>query len=291
MNILITGAKGFIGSHLGNYLVDKGMTVFGIDNDSHPSKHTTRFSVSIAEAKEADVKGYDAIVHLAAHINVDESLIKPFEYFENNVQQTIQLLEKIRLDNPTCLCIFASSAEVYGSAQYIPMTEDHPLVPQSPYAETKRVCEQYCEMYRELYGLRIKVIRNFNAFGDFQHDGVYGGVISKFKRLAKEGKYLPVYGTGEQVRDYVHISYLIECYFQALTRKDFPNLIHIGSGTSVKIIDIARIISKRFDVAIQHEPPRLGEIAVLQADTSHLVGIGLSVYESFFKDLDVFLDK
>ncbi len=286
MKVLITGAKGFIGSHLGNFLTDKGISVIGVDNESHPSKNQVRFSVELCDAKDSDVRGFDAIIHLAAHISVDESILKPVEYFENNVLQTVQLLDNIKKNNPHCLFIFASSAEVYGSAQYIPMTESHPLSPQSPYAETKRTCEEYCQMYKKMFDLNIKIIRNFNTFGNFQNEGNYGGVISKFIKLAKGGISLPVFGTGEQVRDYMHISYLVNFYFQALTRENFPDLIHVGSGMSVKIIDIAKTISKKFNVDIYNEPARHGEIMVLQADTSSLASIGLPSYNSFEKDFE-----
>lgn len=289
MKVLITGARGFIGSHLGNYLVDKGMDVFGVDNNSHPSKNLTNFSIESGDAKDADVKGFDVIVHLAAHINVDESILKPFEYFENNVHQTVQLLDRIRMYNPNCLFVFASSAEVYGTAQFVPMTESHPISSQSPYAETKKTCEEYCKMYKEVFGLNIKVIRNFNTFGEFQSDGHYGGVISKFKKLAKDGHELPLYGTGEQSRDYVHITYLIHIYYKALTQTDFPNLIHIGSGKSIKIIDIANIVCKKFNVCIKKEPARFGEIMILQADTSLLTSFGIPIYDSFENDFEDFL--
>ncbi len=289
MKVLITGAKGFIGSHLGNFLLGMRMDVFGVDNNSHPSKNPARFSIETGDAGNADVKGFDAVVHLAAHINVDESIVKPLEYFENNVRQTVRLLDRLRVDNPACLFIFASSAEVYGTAQFVPMTESHPLSPQSPYAETKKTCEEYCKMYKEMFGLNIKVIRNFNTFGEFQNDGNYGGVISKFRTLAREGHHLPLYGTGEQSRDYVHIAYLINVYLKALTQKDFPDLMHVGSGKPVKIIDVASAICKKFDVSIKKEPARFGEIMTLQADTSSLDSLGLPIYDSFDRDFEDFL--
>jgi nucleoside-diphosphate-sugar epimerase len=288
--ILITGAKGFIGSHLGNMLVEKGFEVVGVDNNSHPSLNTTNFTILNQDVCKADVKGFDVIFHLAAHINVDESLKDPVKYFDNNVGQTLSILENVRLHNSDCLFIFASSAEVYGSAQSVPMGMDHPLAPASPYAETKKTGENICKLYERIYGINIRIVRNFNAFGAFQRDGEYGGVISKFKSLARQGKDLPVYGSGEQMRDYSDVNQFIHGYFLAATSKAFPETIHYGSGSPVKIIDIARYISKRFGVGIRHEPERRGEIAILHADISEAVKHGYKSEDDFWQKLETYLN-
>lgn len=286
MKVLITGAKGFIGSHLGNFLHEKGHDVRGVDNECHPSANEIKFECFRLDSGDVDVSGYDAIVHLAAHINVDESLIDPLKYFANNTHETARVLESVRINNPTCLFLLASTSEVYGSAQSVPMDESHALHTLSPYAESKRLAESVCIFYRNAYGINTKIIRNFNVFGEFQNDGEYGGVIAIFRRLAKQGKDLPVHGDGTQVRDYVHVSYLTDAYHRALTDGDFPNLINLGAGNPIKIIDIANYFAKKYGVGVYFTEDRKGQIRLHHADVSRLKDMGMAQYDRFWDDLD-----
>jgi dTDP-glucose 4,6-dehydratase len=210
-------------------------------------------------------------------------------YFENNAYGTLTLLESVRKQHPKMKVIIASSAEVYGTAREEDMSESHPLHPLSPYAVSKLAAEQMARNYSELYGLDVTVIRNFNTFGEFQRGGVYGGVIAKFKQLAKEGKDLPVYGTGEQTRDYMHVSQAVDGYILALEQK-LPTVINFGSGSEVRIIDIANHIAKKFGVSVKHEKPRPNEVMRLRADVSRALEYGYSVQTDFWKHLDNYLE-
>ena len=200
MKILITGARGFIGSHLGNRLVELGHQVVGVDNKHHTSTNEIKFDCMtdtfqnlLSPINDIEKHFWDVIIHLAAFINVDESIEDPVMYMDNNAMGTLEVLEYVR-KHPKTKLIFASSAEVYGTAQRMLMDEDHPLDPQSPYAVSKLAAEQMCKNYAQIYGLDITVVRNFNTFGEHQSGGRYGGVIAKFKNLAKSGKPLEVYG-------------------------------------------------------------------------------------------------
>lgn len=288
--ILITGAKGFIGSHLGNKLHNMGHDVVGVDNETNASRNTILFKCEKYNFQEIeDLKDFDAVFHLAASINVDESIKKPVKYFENNSAGTLKLLDVLKKTNDKCRFIYASSAEVYGSARQQVMSEDHPLDPLSPYAVSKLAAEQMCKNYAQLYGLNVVVVRNFNTFGEYQRGGVYGGVIAKFKSLAQKGKSLPVYGSGEQSRDYMHISQAVDGYVLALTQK-LPEIVNFGSGVPVKIIDIANYISTKFNVGIHHEPPRPNEIMRLEADVSRARSYGYQISTDFWKHLDKYLE-
>lgn len=292
MRILITGACGFIGSHLGNRLVELGHEVVGIDNLSHYSQNKKLFKYEAMDFRqyvaEWPLDDYECIFHLAAHINVDESIGHPDIYFDTNARGTLSLLESLRKQNYDGKIVFASSAEVYGNAQRPIMDEDHPLDPLSPYAVSKLAAEQLCKVYGQLYGLDIKVIRNFNTFGEFQSGGVYGGVIAKFKRLAKEGKPLTVYGSGEQSRDYMHISQAVDGYVLAMSAQ-LPRVINFGSGTTVKIIDIANEIAKRFNVPVEHTRARPNEIMMLRADITRAQRYGYKVGTDFWRHLNDYL--
>lgn len=293
MKILLTGSAGFIGSHLGNRLVELGHDVTGVDNLSNPCVNLTRFPLVTERfeqfVEERPIDDYDAIVHLAAKINVDESIEHPQLYFRDNAQGTLILLEAARRVKYQGRIVYASSAEVYGSARTEVMGEDHPLDPLSPYAVSKLAAEQLCKNYAQLYGLDITVVRNFNTFGEFQSDGVYGGVIAKFKRQAREGGPITVYGSGEQMRDYMHVSQAVDGYVLALEQK-MPLIVNFGSGMPVRIIDIANRIAQKFRVAIVHEKSRPGEIMRLRADIIRAQQYGYRATTDFWRQLDNFLE-
>lgn len=296
MRILITGSKGFIGSHLYERLQALGHDVLGVDNLSHYSpreedghqKYMLMTFQQYAQDPFENIQDFDVIVHLAAHINVDESIAHPEVYFDNNARGTLTLLEVLRKRGFKGRLIYASSAEVYGSAQRSVMDEDHPLDPISPYAVSKLTAEQLCKNYAYLYGLDIIVIRNFNTFGEGQNGGVYGGVIAKFKEMAKAGKDLTVYGSGEQMRDFMHISQAVDGYVLALTA-NLPVIVNFGAGKPIKIIDIANHIAQRFGVKVVHTAPRPGEIMRLEADISRAKKCGYKVGTDFWKHLEEYL--
>lgn len=294
MKILITGASGFIGSHLGNKLVDLGHEVIGVDNMSNCSDNEKRFIVEPVDFRqyiqERDLNEFDVIFHLAASINVDESIKYPDLYFQNNAFGTFQLLEMMRVGGFKGKMIYASSAEVYGTSQKEMMDEDHPLDPLSPYAVSKLTAEQFCKNYAQLYGLHIQVIRNFNTFGEHQRGGMYGGVIAKFKRQGKSGEPLTVYGSGEQTRDYMHVSQAVNGYVLAMER-NLPTVVNFGSGSSVRIIDIANYIADKFKVGIVHTKPRPNEIMRLRADVDRAVMYGYKVETDFWKHLERYIES
>jgi dTDP-glucose 4,6-dehydratase len=289
MKILITGAAGFIGSHLGNRLTQLGHEVVGYDSFVNPSDNKTNFRIEHIDCRKlTTLQGYDAVFHLAAFINVDESIKYPDDYFDNNVAVTMHLLDLVRSSKTKF--IYASSAEVYGSAQYPIISEDdHPLDPLSPYAVSKLASEQFCKVYAQLYGLDVTVVRNFNTFGEFQRGGVYGGVIAKFAHLGAQGLNLPVYGSGEQTRDYMHVSQAVDGYVLALERK-LPIIVNFGSGSEVKIVDIANRIATKFGVSLVHEKPRPGELMRLRADVSRAKQYGYNVTTDFWTHLDNYLE-
>ena len=209
---------------------------------------------------------------------------------QNNAMGTIALLERARKVGYKGKIIFASSAEVYGTAVREMMDEDHPLDPLSPYAVAKLAAEQMCKLYTELYGMNVQVIRNFNTFGEYQNGGMYGGVIAKFKKQAQSGEPITVYGSGEQMRDYMHISQAVSGYILALTTK-LPTIINFGSGKPIKIIDIANHIANRFAGHVTHTAPRAGEVMRLQADISRAKRYGYEVETDFWKHLDAYLES
>jgi len=278
--ILITGAAGFIGSWLGNHLKSLGNHVVGIDSYIHASSNPLNFHCEKADIRWEDLlmmraKDVDIIVHLAAMVNVDFSAKMPTYVFDVNLDGTIGVLEVARrLDKPV---VFASSSEIYGTAQERAMNERHQLDGQSPYAASKIAADRACKAWQDAYGMDIRVLRCFNTFGPWQADDGYGGVIAKFTKQALAGKPMTIYGSGEQRRDYLWVEDTVDAYVLALSTRQWPGPTNFGTGTTVSIIELAQNVAIATGFAnfgkgpkswYEHVSPRTGEVDCLRCDAS-----------------------
>ena len=167
-HILITGAAGFIGAHLGNRLVTLGNKVRGIDNFYHSSGQKLDFRCETGDVRDEAhlsfvAKDSDMVVHLAAVISIDNSIEFPENCLDINTTGTMRVLEIARRFDMKV--VFASSSEVYGPTQGTSMSETHPLDAQSPYAATKVFGDRLCNAYKETHGMSINTVRLFNTFG------------------------------------------------------------------------------------------------------------------------------
>jgi nucleoside-diphosphate-sugar epimerase len=298
MKILITGAKGFIGSHLAQYLDLKGHELKLIDNFSHPSHNPIkvdygdiRYYYDIASS----VEWSDIVIHLASQIHVDKSINNPEETIETNVKGTLNILEACRKFNKRL--IFASSSEVYGTSQTGLMDESHPLDSQSPYAASKVAGDRLCHAYFRTYDLPVVILRNFNTFGPFQNDGQdgasYGAVIGIFTRAALKNKPLKIYGDGRQERDYMYITDCIQGYGLCINNRDLEgHVLNIGSGETITINELANMIVKitNSKSEIIHVAPRAGEVRKLQADITKAKKFGLDIHPDFEKNLIKYIE-
>lgn len=292
-NCLISGSAGFIGSHLYKHLEKQGHTVVGIDNLSHPCGQEV-------PTQYADVRYYkdllpffsncDAVFHLAAQISVDKSIDNPEETIATNILGTQNVLELARKFKTKV--IFASSSEVYGTAQTDFINEDHPLDGHSPYAASKIAADRLCFAYWKTYSMPIVIVRNFNTFGEYQNDDSYGGVISKFVKAALANDDLWVNALGTQERDYMHIRDAIKAYEFALGVEKRGEVFNFGIGKTIRIKDLAEFIIKytnskseiRFNVA------RLGEVEKLCADITKARKWGFEPQTDFWKDLGRYIE-
>jgi len=245
--VLVTGGAGFIGYHLCTKLTSLGSDVTVYDNLSSgklqnvkdvPKTKFTKGDIlnlkQLCNAEKADV-----IYHLAAQVVVPYSMENPTEDFETNARGTLNVLEKARKDDSRL--IFASSAAVYGNPTMLPTSEEYGFHPFSCYGLSKVVGEEYCEMYASQYGLDITIFRFANVYGSRCH-----GVINDFlDKLAKNPEKLEIIGTGQQSRDFVHISDVVEALQSvALNEKTFGQTYNLGFGKTTKIIDLAKMILK-----------------------------------------------
>jgi UDP-glucose 4-epimerase len=243
--VFVTGGAGFIGYHLCHKLstLTDDLTIY--DNLSSGKMENVKDNpkAKFVEGDILDVKKLcsqpkvDLIYHLAAQVVVPYSMENPLIDFEINAKGTLCVLEKARKDDAKL--VFASSAAVYGNPTQLPTSEDYGFHPFSCYGLSKVVGEEYCQMYREQYGLDIVITRFANVYGLRCH-----GVIHDFlEKLAKNPNKLEIIGTGQQSRDLVHISDVVELLAMVGSREAANGQTYnVGLGKTTKIIDLAKLM-------------------------------------------------
>jgi UDP-glucose 4-epimerase len=244
--ILVTGGAGFIGFHLCKKLTDLGANVTIYDNLSSGKLENVK-DVPKASFVKGDIlnlkklcslEKFDLIYHLAAQVVVPYSMENPTEDFETNARGTLNVLEKTRKDHTRL--IFASSAAVYGNPAKLPTPEDYGFHPFSCYGLSKVVGEEYSQIYMQQYGLDITILRFANVYGSRCH-----GVINDFlDKLQKNPAKLEIIGTGQQARDFVHVSDLAEALVLAAGENAVGKTFNLGFGATTKIIDLAKMMLK-----------------------------------------------
>lgn len=284
MKILITGGAGFLGSHLSEKYVSDGHVVYALDNLMNGNLNNIRLLLHRRNFKfiHDDIRrdevyqklptDLDAIIHLAAQIHVDRSIVNPAETFKINVEGTLKILEFARM-NDIKKILHASTSEVYGTAKYTPMDEIHPLSASHPYGVSKIAADRLCYSYNETYDLGVDILRCFNLFGPRQKDTGYGGVIAIFINRVLQNKPPIIYGDGSQTRDYMYITDAVGAYDLMLKASNNPgrNGINFGSGTEISINRIAELVIKHAapnEMRAIHVEPRPVEVQRLFADIS-----------------------
>ncbi len=289
LRIFITGSSGFIGSHLWDYFEKQGHEIKGVDNFMHSCKHPQNKRSHYGDVRyyhdiEPFVKWCDVVFHLAAQIHVDKSITNPQETLDINVGGTLSILEAVRKYDKKM--VFASSSEVYGSQQTADcMFEGHPLDSQSPYAASKAAGDRLCYSYWKTYGTKVAILRNFNTFGEYQNDTSYGGVIAIFARQTVKGDPLTVFGDGFQERDYMHVRDAVKGYELCLNKELWGKPINIGTGKTIKIINLAHKFETLGNSKVKYLPERPGEVQRLCADISFAKSLGFKPTTDFDKDL------
>ena len=243
--ILVTGGAGFIGFHLCTRLAGLTSDLTIYDNLSSGKMENVK-DVGKAKLVKGDildlkkllsVEKADLIYHLAAQVVVPYSMENPLIDFETNAKGTVHVLEKARKDDAKL--VFASSAAVYGNPTVFPTSETYGFHPFSCYGLSKIVGEEYCEMYRDQYGLDVTIMRFANVYGLRCH-----GVIHDFlDKIAKNPNKLEIIGTGLQSRDFVHVSDVVDALI-TVGSEEFTNgkTYNLGYGTTIKIIDLAKLM-------------------------------------------------
>lgn len=251
MDVLVTGGAGFIGRWVAKRFLDEGHDVTVLDNLSNGSmgnvnefKPNPQFSfvqgsvTSQKDVSRAFGKGKELCVHMAAQINVQESLESPEKPFNENVIGTYNVLEECRKSNTKIVLV--GTCMVYDLAAGRPISESHAVKPASPYAATKLMAEELALSYHHSYGLPVVVTRPFNTYGPFQKSNSEGGVVSVFIKKQLEGRTLMVYGDGSQTRDLLYVEDCADFIFRSsVSEKAVGQVINGGTGHDISINDLA----------------------------------------------------
>lgn len=278
MRILITGAAGFIGSHLGEKLLALGHSIIGIDNfDPFYSKKIKEANLKQLNSSrkfsfyEKDIRNklsledvfesnkIEIVIHLAAKAGVRPSIDHIGEYYDVNITGTLNLLEAMR-KNGVSKFIFASSSSVYGNNAKVPFSEiDSVDFPISPYAATKKSGELLCHVYNHLYQFDISCLRFFTVFGPRQRPDL---AIHKFTRLIDLNKPIPVFGDGSTSRDYTYIDDIIEGILCAINKLGGFNIYNIGESRVVTLNELILMIENKLNkkAIVDKYPMQAGDV-------------------------------
>lgn len=272
--VLVTGGAGFIGSHLVEALV--GTNEVRILDDFSTGRRTN--VPAAATVVEGDIRDpevldeatadVDLIFHEAGLVSVPRSVDQPERSHDLNVGATVRLLERAR--RADARVVLASSVAIYGNPERVPITEDHPTRPTSPYGVDKLAIDHYTRLYADLYDLQTVTLRYFNVYGPRQKAGDYSGAISTFLEQARSGVPLTVHGDGTQTRDFVHVSDVVRANLAAAETDRVGEAFNVGTGRSVTIRDLAELVVDITDSSseIVHTDSRPGDVSRSRADIS-----------------------
>jgi UDP-glucose 4-epimerase len=274
--VLVTGGAGFIGSNLVKHLVENGNSVTVLDNfmSGHyynlrpfTSIHIVKGDVRDKSTVEGAMRGAEVVFHLAASVGNKRSIDQPIIDAEINVLGTLQVLEAARKEGVHKI-VTSSSAGIFGELKTVPITEDHPAEPDSPYGCTKLCEEKLCLAYARMYSLETICLRYFNVYGPNQRFDAYGNVIPIFVFRMLQNEPLIIYGDGEQTRDFVHVDDVVQANIKSADATSITGAFNIASGKSITINKLAEMITKNNKIKIEHYPERIGDVRDSLADIS-----------------------
>ena len=270
-NVLVTGGAGFVGSHIVDRLSPENkVTVLdnlftGSLSNLEGSKDRITFVKGdiLDEALVKDlVSEADYIFHLAANVGNIKSLKDPHFDMNVNIKGMLNLLEACRNSNVKRL-VYSSSGAIFGEAKYLPIDEDHPLNPESPYAVSKLAAEKYAFAFYKVYGIPTTSVRYFNIYGPRQDTSEYANAVSIFLGKTSKGESLTIYGDGEQTRDLVFIGDVVAAnLLAAIHPAAAGEIFNIATGLATTINQITEIIKEVSgrESQINFAPSRAGEV-------------------------------
>jgi UDP-glucose 4-epimerase len=280
MRVLVTGGAGFIGSAVTRVLLDERHEVTVLDNLSKGFRALVPADARFIEGDLRDderlagwLRGHDAVIHMAAFIEVARSVQEPLLFAENNILNSVRLLEAMHQAGVPKI-VFSSSATVYGTPKSLPIRETDPLGVQSnPYGASKVSTEAFVATYNQLYGIDGIILRYFNPYGPNELHEPETHAIPNFIRAVLAKRTIPLYWKGEQVRDFIYVDDLARAHTAVLGLKGL-DYYNVGSETGTKIIDVVKMIIDiaGYDVPIDDLGERPGDVAASYAWSEKLAG-------------------
>ena len=284
MNILITGVAGFIGSNLAEYLLNKGDNIVGLDNFDNFYNRTIKednlrslFDFATFNFYECDLTDictlnnifiknkFDIVIHLAAKAGVRPSIINPIEYFNVNVNGTLNILEAMKNVKISKL-IFASSSSIYGNNKIVPFSESDIVdFPISPYAASKKSGELLCHTYHHLYNFDIFCLRFFTVYGPKQRPDL---AIHKFTKALLNKQVIPFYGDGTTKRDYTHISDIIKGIEGAINNLKGFEIFNLGESQTTSLSQLISYLEEYTEkkAILNRLPIQAGDVELTYAN-------------------------
>ena len=284
MKVVVTGGAGFIGSHLVDRLIVEGYEVIVLDNLStgkienvqhhlnNQKFNLVRGDVQNSRDVNKAIKDADIVFHLAAFVNVPLSIENPMLANNVNMRGTLNLLQA-SLKKNIARFIYVSTCAVYGEACYLPISEEHPTAPLSPYGVSKLAAEQYCKVFNRIFGLKTVCLRYFNVYGPRQFKGPYSAVITHYIDRLRENEPPIIYGNGEQTRDFLYVEDAVEACMLSLSSENcVGEVINIGTGIKTTINELANLLiklMKKAHIAPIYAAPRKEDIKHSYANISN----------------------
>lgn len=284
--ILITGGTGFIGSHLAEYFVKKNfdVTVFDRYNSNYSlgnlknSKYKDKIKFIFGDIRDYDstnkaIIENDIIIHLAALIGIPYSYFSPLAYIKTNMEGTYNILESTK-NNKKKKLIITSTSEVYGSADYIPIDEKHPLKPQSPYSASKIAADNLALSYYNAFNLPVTILRPFNTFGPRQSERAIIPTI--INQILKTKDNTITLGNLYPVREFNYVEDICEAYFKTVKTKKFGEVFNVGNSYEISINDLVLLISKLMGKKIKVKKSKIrfrikkSEVDLLKSDNKKI---------------------
>lgn len=274
MKALVTGGAGFIGSNLVREWLARGHEAVVLDNLSSgyasnllPAVPFVEGDIRDLSAVERAISGCAVVFHLAASVGNKRAIDDPLTDSAINVLGTLQVLEAARRHGIRRV-VYSSSAATYGELKTLPLAEDHPQEPDSPYGVSKLAGEKHCLAYNRLYGTANVCLRYFNVYGPLQRYDAYGNVIPIFGTRILAGQPLTIFGDGGQTRDFVHVRDVVAANLAAALSPTAAGAFNVGSGRQTGIRSLAEqmLTIAGVDAPIVHDPPRPGDVRHSLAD-------------------------
>ena len=282
MKALVTGGAGFIGSNVVKLLLNEGHEVMVLDDlssgyrqnlDSLPQAAFVEGDIRDHELVSEIMQKVEVVFHLAASVGNRRSIDNPIQDSQVNVIGTLNVLDAARNAGVRKI-VYSSSAGIFGELKHLPIAEDHPTEPDTPYGVSKLAAEKLCLVYAHLYPLEAISLRYFNVYGVNQRYDAYGNVMPIFARWLLNGEPLVIYDDGEQTRDFVNVQDVAWANLLAAKAEGVSGAFNIASGTAITINHLAELMRSlgEDDVGVEYQPPRKGDVRDSLADISMAEG-------------------